>query len=46
LPSERYGFERIETGQLFAAYARSAFKDSRRKAQKFGQTTTVKADKT
>jgi hypothetical protein len=41
---ERHGFERIETGQLVDTYARSAFEDTRRKAQGFGaRGTTVKA---
>ncbi len=41
---ERHGFERIESGNLVATYARSAFEDTRRKAVKFGaHGTTVKA---
>jgi hypothetical protein len=41
---ERHGFERIETGNLVATYARSKFEDTRRKAVKYGaQGTTVKA---
>jgi hypothetical protein len=41
---ERHGFERIETGNLVATYARSKFEDTRRKALKYGaQGTTVKA---
>ena len=43
---ERHGFERIETGDLVETYARSAFEDTRRKAEKFGaRGTTVKAYK-
>jgi hypothetical protein len=43
---EGHGFERIETGQLVDTYARSKFKDTRRKAQKFGAWgTTVRAYK-
>jgi arsenite methyltransferase len=43
---ERHGFERIKTGQLVDTYARSAFEDTRRKAQKYGaRGTTVKAYK-
>jgi hypothetical protein len=43
---ERHGFERIETGDLVDTYARSAFEDTRRKAEKFGaRGTTVKAYK-
>jgi hypothetical protein len=43
---ERHGFERIETGQLVDTYARSAFADTREKAQKFGaRGTTVRAYK-
>jgi hypothetical protein len=43
---ESHGFERIETGQLVDTYARSAFEDTRAKAQKFGaRGTTVKAYK-
>jgi hypothetical protein len=43
---ERHGFERIETGQLVDTYSRSAFEDTRRKAQKYGaRGTTVKAYK-
>ncbi len=43
---ENHGFERIETGQLVDTYARSAFPDTREKAQKFGaRGTTVKAYK-
>ena len=42
----RLGFERIETGDLVETYARSAFEDTRRKAQKYGaHGTTVKAYK-
>jgi arsenite methyltransferase len=42
----RIGFERIETGDLVETYARSAFEDTRRKAEKFGaRGTTVKAYK-
>jgi SAM-dependent methyltransferase len=33
---ERHGFERIAAGQLVETYARSAFEDTRRKAQKHG----------
>jgi hypothetical protein len=41
---ERYGFERIESGNLVATYARSKFEDTRRKAAQFGaHGTTVKA---
>jgi hypothetical protein len=41
---EQHGFERIETGDLIDTYARSAFEDTRRKADKFGaRGTTVKA---
>ena len=40
----RHGFERIETGNLVDTYARSAFEDTRQKAEKFGaRGTTVKA---
>ena len=40
----RHGFDRIETGNLVDTYARSAFEDTRRKAEKFGaRGTTVKA---
>jgi hypothetical protein len=43
---ERHGFERIESGNLVATYARSKFEDTRRKAIKYGAYgTTVKADK-
>jgi hypothetical protein len=43
---ESHGFERIETGQLVDTYARSAFADTREKAQRFGaRGTTVKAYK-
>ena len=43
---ERHGFERIESGNLVATYARSTFDDTRQKAIKFGaQGTTVKAYK-
>ena len=43
---EGHGFERIETGQLVDTYARSAFEDTRRKAQKYGaRGTTLKAYK-
>ncbi len=43
---ERHGFERIETGDLVATYARSTSEDTRRKAIKFGANgTTVKAYK-
>ena len=43
---KRHGFERIESGNLVATYARSAFEDTRRKAIKFGaHGTTVKAFK-
>jgi hypothetical protein len=43
---ERHGFEGIETGNLVATYARSAFEDTRQKAVKFGaHGTTVKAYK-
>ena len=43
---ERNGFERIETDNLIDTYARSAFEDTRRKAEKFGaRGTTVKAYK-
>jgi len=42
----KHGFERIETGNLVATYARSKFEDTREKALKFGaQGTTVKAFK-
>jgi hypothetical protein len=42
----RLGFERIETGDLVETYARSAFEDTRRKAEKYGaHGTTVKAYK-
>ena len=42
----RHGFERIESGDLVDTYARSAFEDTRRKAEKFGaRGTTVKAYK-
>ncbi|MDQ3669425.1 MAG: hypothetical protein M3377_03960 [Actinomycetota bacterium] len=40
------GFEGIETGDLVETYARSAFEDTRRKAEKYGaRGTTVKAFK-
>ena len=43
---ERHGFERIESGNLVATYARSTSEDTRRKAIKFGaHGTTVKAYK-
>ncbi|HET9243565.1 MAG TPA: hypothetical protein VFN99_08975 [Gaiella sp.] len=43
---EKHGFERIESGNLVATYARSAFEDTRRKAIKYGaHGTTVKAYK-
>jgi hypothetical protein len=43
---ERNGFEKIESGNLVATYARSKFEDTRRKAVKFGaHGTTVKAFK-
>jgi hypothetical protein len=43
---ERHGFERIETGDLVETYAKSAFEDTRRKAEKYGaRGTTVKAYK-
>jgi hypothetical protein len=43
---ERHGFERIESGDLVATYARSAFEDTRRKAVAYGaHGTTVKAFK-
>ncbi|MDQ3894551.1 MAG: hypothetical protein M3292_07795 [Actinomycetota bacterium] len=43
---ERHGFERIESGNLVATYARSKFEDTRRKAVKFGaKGATVKAYK-
>ena len=43
---ERHGFERIESGNLVATYARSAFEDTRKKAIKFGaQGATHKAYK-
>ena len=43
---ERHGFERIESGNLVATYARSTDEDTRRKAIKFGaHGTTVKAHK-
>jgi hypothetical protein len=42
----RRSFERIETGQLVDIYARSAFEDTRRNAQKFGaRGTTLKSFK-
>ncbi len=42
----RHGFERIESGNLVATYARSKFEDTRRKAVKYGANgTTVKAHK-
>jgi hypothetical protein len=42
----RHGFEWIETGDLVETYARSAFQDTRRKAEKYGaRGTTVKARK-
>jgi hypothetical protein len=42
----RHGFTQIETGNLVDTYARSAFEDTRRKAEKFGaRGTTVKAFK-
>jgi hypothetical protein len=43
---EKHGFERIESGNLVATYARSKFEDTRRKAAKYGaHGTTVKAYK-
>jgi hypothetical protein len=43
---EGHGFERIETGQLVDTYARSAFADTREKAQRLGtRGTTTKAYK-
>jgi hypothetical protein len=43
---ERNGFQRIDSGNLVATYARSKFEDTRRKAVKFGaHGTTVKAFK-
>jgi hypothetical protein len=43
---ERHGFERIQSGNLVATYARSKFEDTRRKAIKYGaHGTTVKAYK-
>ena len=40
------GFERIETGNLVDTYSRSAFEDTRRKAEKFGaRGMTLKAYK-
>jgi hypothetical protein len=42
----RHGFERIESGNLVATYARSKFEDTRRKAVKYGANgSTVKASK-
>ena len=42
----RIGFEWIETGDLVDTYSRSAFEDTRRKAEKYGaRGTTVKAYK-
>ncbi len=42
----RHGFERIESGNLVATYARSKFEDTRRKAVKYGANgTTVMAFK-
>jgi hypothetical protein len=42
----RIGFERIETGDLVDTYSRSAFADTRRKAEKYGaRGTTIKAYK-
>jgi hypothetical protein len=38
---ERHGFERIETGQLVDTYARSAFVDTRGKAQRVGDRGTT-----
>jgi hypothetical protein len=43
---EKHGFERIESGNLVATYARSKFEDTRRKAVEYGaHGTTVKAYK-
>jgi hypothetical protein len=43
---ETHGFERIETGQLVDTYSRSAFADTREKAEKYGaRGTTVRAFK-
>jgi hypothetical protein len=43
---ETHGFERVESGNLVATYARSTFEDTRRKAIKFGaHGTTVMAHK-
>ena len=43
---ERIGFENIEAGDLVDTYSRSAFEDTRRKAEKYGaRGTTVKAFK-
>ena len=40
------GYRDIEQGELVDTYARSAFEDTRRKAQKFGaRGTTLKAYK-
>ena len=42
----RHGFTAIRTGDLVDTYARSAFEDTRRKAEKFGaRGTTVQATK-
>jgi hypothetical protein len=41
-----HGFKEIRTGDLIDTYARSAFEDTRRKAEKFGaRGTTVRATK-
>ena len=37
----RHGFTEITTGDLVEVYARSAFDDTRRKAEKFGARGTV-----
>jgi len=42
----RYGFTDIRTGDLVDTYARSAFEDTRQKAEKFGaRGATIKATK-
>ena len=42
----RHGFTDIETGDLIDTYARSAFEDTHRKAEKFGaRGATIKATK-
>ena len=42
----RHGFTDVETGDLIDTYARSAFEDTRQKAEKYGaRGHTIKAKK-